>query len=82
MTKPYTLFLFFMDDLTVDDGKKAFDALGAQSDGNSQPDPDEHLMLESGCGPVWLVKVCKHHSFDALRLTVPNKTRSPRSRNF
>ena len=56
-----------MDDLTVDDEKKPFDALGAQDDDDSQLDPDEHLMLESGCGPVWLVKVYKHQSFDALR---------------
>ncbi len=69
-----------MDDLTVDDEKKPFGALGAQNDTDSQPDHDEHLMVESGCGPVWLVKVCKHQSFDALRLTVSN--RPPRSQNF
>jgi hypothetical protein len=63
-----------MDDLTVDDEKKPFDVLGAQNDDDSQPDPDEHLMLESGCGPVWLIKVCEHHSFDVLRLTVSNET--------
>jgi len=62
-----------MDDLTVDDEKKPFDALGAQDDDDSQLDPDEHLMLESGCGPVWLVKVYKHQSFDALRLLCPTK---------
>lgn len=48
-----------MDDLTVDDEKKPFDEVGAQIDDDSQPDPDEHLMLESGHGRVWLVKVCK-----------------------
>jgi transcription initiation factor TFIIF subunit beta len=45
-----------MDDVTVDDEKKPFDALG-QNDEDSQPDPDEHIMLESGHGRVWLVKV-------------------------
>jgi len=34
-----------MDGLTVDDEKKPFDVLGAQNDDDSQPDPDEHLML-------------------------------------
>ena len=58
MTKPCTLFLLLMDDLTVDDEKKPFDEVGAQNDEDSQPDPDEHLMLESGHGRVWLVKVC------------------------
>jgi transcription initiation factor TFIIF subunit beta len=51
-----------MEDLTIDD-KKPFDELGAQNDDDSQPDPDEHLMLESGHGRVWLVKVCKSQSF-------------------
>jgi hypothetical protein len=46
-----------MDDLTADDEKKPFDALAAQNDEDSQPDPDEHIMLESGHGRVWLVKV-------------------------
>ena len=47
-----------MDDPTAaDDEKKPFDALGAQNDDDLQPDPDEHIMLESGHGRVWLVKV-------------------------
>jgi hypothetical protein len=46
-----------MDDLTAEDEKKPFDALAAQNDEDSQPDPDEHIMLESGHGRVWLVKV-------------------------
>jgi hypothetical protein len=66
-----------MDDITVvDDEKKPFDDLGAQNDEDSQPDPDEHIMLEAGHGRVWLVKVilsplvtplrahkCRSHSF-------------------
>jgi transcription initiation factor TFIIF subunit beta len=46
-----------MDDLAVEDEKKPFDALGGQNDEDAQPDPDEHIMLESGQGRVWLVKV-------------------------
>jgi len=46
-----------MDDITAEDEKKPFDALAAQNDEDSQPDPDEHIMLESGHGRVWLVKV-------------------------
>jgi hypothetical protein len=60
-----------MDDLTVEDEKKPFDELGAQNDEDSQPDPDEHLMLESGHGRVWLVKVCK---ITLSTCSVSNKT--------
>jgi transcription initiation factor TFIIF subunit beta len=49
-----------MDDPAVDDEKKPFDALGSQNDEDSQPDPDEHIMLESGHGRVWQVKVYTH----------------------
>lgn len=52
LTSSYT-----MDDPTAEDEKKPFDALGAQNDDDLQPDPDEHIMLESGHGRVWLVKV-------------------------
>ena len=69
-----------MDDPTVDEEKKPFDELGAQNDDDSQPDPDEHLMLESGHGRVWLVKVCKVHSFDLSY--VPTNPPPPRSQNF
>ncbi|KAI9456862.1 hypothetical protein BJY52DRAFT_1275057 [Lactarius psammicola] len=48
-----------MDDLAVDDEKKPFDAFGGHNDEDSQPDPDEHIMLESGQGRVWLVKIPK-----------------------
>src|SRR6266404_7482857 len=47
-----------MEDPAGDDEKKPFDSLGAQNEEDSQPDPDEHIMLESGQGRVWLVKVC------------------------
>ena len=46
-----------MDDAAVDEEKKPFDALGGNNDDDTQPDPDEHIMLESGQGRVWLVKV-------------------------
>ena len=46
-----------MEDVAMDDDKKQFDAeLGGQDD-DSQPDPDESLIMESGNGRVWLVKV-------------------------
>jgi hypothetical protein len=45
-------------DAVVDDDKKSFDAETAQ-DEDSQPDPEEHLMLDQGNGRIWLVKVRK-----------------------
>ncbi|KAI0298030.1 transcription initiation factor IIF, beta subunit-domain-containing protein [Multifurca ochricompacta] len=48
-----------MDDINVDEEKKPFDSLGVHNDDDSQPDPDEHIMLESGHGRVWLVKIPK-----------------------
>ena len=45
-------------DAVVDDDKKSFDAETAQDD-DSQPDPEEHLMLDQGNGRIWLVKVRK-----------------------
>ena len=39
----------------AEEEKKPFDA---EADEDSQPDPDEHLMLDQGNGRVWLVKVC------------------------
>ena len=45
-----------MDDIALDDEKKPFDAETAQEE-ESQPDPDESLMMESGNGRVWVVKV-------------------------
>lgn len=44
-----------MDDLTVEDEKKPFEA--EHNDEDAQPDPDEELMLDKGNGRVWLVKV-------------------------
>ena len=47
-----------MDDAVVDDEKKSFDAEIVQDD-DSQPDPEEHLMLDQGNGRIWLVKIPK-----------------------
>lgn len=43
-----------MDD--VEDEKKRFDPEVPQEE-DSQPDPEEELMLDRGSGRVWLVKV-------------------------
>ncbi|KAI5990687.1 transcription initiation factor IIF, beta subunit-domain-containing protein [Pisolithus marmoratus] len=48
-----------MDDLVVEDEKKNFDA-EVQHEEETQPDPDEELMLDRGNGRVWLVKIPKH----------------------
>lgn len=46
-------------DEVVEDEKKPFDAeIGADED--SQPDPEEQLMLDQGNGRVWLVKVSQY----------------------
>ncbi|KIP04282.1 hypothetical protein PHLGIDRAFT_129621 [Phlebiopsis gigantea 11061_1 CR5-6] len=45
------------NDTAVEDEKKDFDAEQADE---SQPDPDEPLMMESGNGRVWLVKIPRH----------------------
>lgn len=44
-----------MDEAATEE-KKHFDAENAEDD-DSQPDPDEQLMLDQGNGRVWLVKV-------------------------
>ncbi|RDB30984.1 Transcription initiation factor IIF subunit beta [Hypsizygus marmoreus] len=43
----------------MEDEKKPFDAEHPDDSGDSQPDPDEHLMLDQGSGRVWLVKIPK-----------------------
>jgi hypothetical protein len=63
-----------MEDV-VEDEKKPFDALGGHNDEDSLPDPDEHIMLESGQGRVWLVKVHPLHSSLHFR---PHATYLPR----
>lgn len=48
-----------MDDIALEDEKKPFDSVVGGNEEETQPDPDEHIMLESGNGRVWLVKVPK-----------------------
>ncbi|KAI0035388.1 transcription initiation factor IIF, beta subunit-domain-containing protein [Vararia minispora EC-137] len=43
-------------DSTMKDEEKPFD-LGGPQDDDQQPDPEEHIMLDSGSGRVWLVKI-------------------------
>ncbi|KAJ7471319.1 transcription initiation factor IIF, beta subunit [Mycena galericulata] len=45
-------------EVTGDDDKKPFDVVGDVEE-DSQPDPDEQLMLDQGHGKVWLVKIPK-----------------------
>lgn len=45
-----------MDETSVEDEKKPFEAEGAVEE-ETMPDPDEELLLDSGNGRVWLVKV-------------------------
>ncbi|KAF8340089.1 transcription initiation factor IIF, beta subunit [Amanita rubescens] len=40
-----------------DEEKKPFEAELGGNDEDSQPDPDEHLMLDQGNGRVWMVKI-------------------------
>ncbi|THH16875.1 hypothetical protein EW146_g3847 [Bondarzewia mesenterica] len=46
-----------MDDIVQEDEKKPFDAELAGHEEETQPDPDEHIMLETGNGRVWVVKI-------------------------
>ena len=62
-------------DAVVDDEKKLFDAETAQDD-DSQPDPEEHLMLDQGNGHIWLVKVRK-----GITVVFETSTRRTRSRS-
>jgi len=48
-----------MDDLTVEEDKKKFEPEVPHEE-DSQPDPDEELMLDRGNGRVWMVKIPKH----------------------
>lgn len=51
-----------MEDSQLEDEKKPFDAEHAQNEEETQPDPDESLMMDAGNGRVWLVKVCVQFS--------------------
>ncbi|EMD31465.1 hypothetical protein CERSUDRAFT_119685 [Gelatoporia subvermispora B] len=49
-----------MDDTVMDEDTKRFDAVNGGNEEDNQPDPDESLMMETGNGRVWLVKIPKH----------------------
>ncbi|PSS32062.1 hypothetical protein PHLCEN_2v2169 [Hermanssonia centrifuga] len=49
-----------MEDAVMEDEKKPFDAEQGGNEEETQPDPDESLVMESGNGRVWLVKVCNY----------------------
>jgi hypothetical protein len=54
------------DDPTAEDEKKPFDALGAQNDDDLQPDPDEHIILESGHVESSLSRYSRFHPVTPL----------------
>lgn len=47
-----------MEDVAMEDEKKPFDAEHAGNEDDTQPDPDEELIMQANNGRVWLVKVC------------------------
>jgi hypothetical protein len=47
-----------MEDTVMDDEKKPFDAENGANDEDTQPDPDEELIMQANNGRVWMVKVC------------------------
>ncbi|TFK49798.1 hypothetical protein OE88DRAFT_1662476 [Heliocybe sulcata] len=49
-----------MDDVVMDDEKKPFDAEQGAQEEETQPDPNETLMVDAAAGRVWLVKIPKH----------------------
>ncbi|KAN0083987.1 Transcription initiation factor IIF, beta subunit domain containing protein [Tylopilus felleus] len=65
-----------MDDLTVEDEKKRFEP-EVPNEEDTQPDPDEELMLDRGNGRVWLVK--RHlATIRIYQNSVSSSGRSPR----
>ena len=44
--------------MAEEEDKKQFDAVNGTQDAETEPDPDESLIMDSGNGRVWLVKVC------------------------
>ncbi|PCH39350.1 hypothetical protein WOLCODRAFT_141199 [Wolfiporia cocos MD-104 SS10] len=49
-----------MDEPMVEDDSKQFDSVNGGQDEDNQPDPDETLMMETGNGRVWLVKIPRY----------------------
>lgn len=44
----------------IEDEKKPFDAETAQNEEETQPDPEEQLIMDQGNGRVWLVKIPRY----------------------
>ena len=58
-----------------EEDKKQFDAINGAQDAETEPDPDESLIMDSGNGRVWLVKVrTTRGGFPSFR---PHIRRSP-----
>ncbi|KZT67921.1 hypothetical protein DAEQUDRAFT_728416 [Daedalea quercina L-15889] len=50
-----------MDEPIVEEeDKKQFDSINGSQDAETEPDPDESLIMDSGNGRVWLVKIPKY----------------------
>ncbi|KAI0787371.1 transcription initiation factor IIF, beta subunit-domain-containing protein [Fomes fomentarius] len=51
-----------MEDTTMieEEDSKQFDAVNGGHEEDNQPDPDESLMMDTGDGRVWLVKIPRH----------------------
>lgn len=46
--------------IVEEEDKKQFDSIQASQDAETEPDPDESLIIDSGNGRVWLVKVPRY----------------------
>lgn len=55
-----------MDDLIVEEDKRRLEPEATHEE-DTQPDPDEELMLDRGNGRVWLVKVGIHPEHKASK---------------
>ncbi|KAI0696943.1 transcription initiation factor IIF, beta subunit [Cytidiella melzeri] len=49
-----------MEDAVMDDEKKPFDAENPGNEDDTQPDPDEELIMQANNGRVWIVKIPRH----------------------
>jgi len=49
-----------MDAPVIEEDTKQFDAVNGPHEEDTQPDPDEPLMMDAGNGRVWLVKIPKY----------------------
>lgn len=59
-----------MDDATMvdEEDSKRFDSVHGGHEEDRQPDPQEELMMDSGDGRVWLVKVRIPRSLQLFQL--------------